>query len=157
LTWEPACSFNKDGTPDPACARGTLTRVTDRLSANGIEALVAHELGFVLVGPDGSSLPSTMWAQYRLAELLEFDEDFVRDVHIAASESGIEIERFLPEYGLNQFELSLSPQPPVAAADQLVLARMVISRVARRTVIGSASPRRHSSTASDRALTNTSR
>jgi glutamine synthetase len=131
LAWAPASFFNQDGTPDPACARGTLKRVTDRLSATGIEALVGHELEFVLVGPDGNGLPSTMWAQYGLAGLLEF-EGFVRDVHTSASVSGVEIEQFHPEYGLNQFEISLSPQPPVAAADQLVLIRMVVSRVARR-------------------------
>jgi glutamine synthetase len=33
---------------------------------------------------------------------------------------------------MNQFEISLSPQSPVAAADQLVLMRIIIGRVARR-------------------------
>ena len=74
---------------------------------------------FVLVGPDGSALPSHMWAQYGLAGVLEF-EGFVRDVTEAAAGSGVAIEQFHPEYGANQFEISLSPQAPVAAADQLV-------------------------------------
>ena len=37
---------------------------------------------------------------------------------------------------MNQFELSLRPQPPVAAADHLVLMRILISRVARRHGLG---------------------
>jgi glutamine synthetase len=86
---------------------------------------------FVLVGPDGSALPSHMWAQYGLAGVLEF-EGFVRDVMDAASGSSVAIEQFHPEYGVNQFEISLSPQSPVAAADQLVLTRIIIGRVARR-------------------------
>jgi glutamine synthetase len=86
---------------------------------------------FVLVGPDGSELPSHMWAQYGLAGLLEF-EGFIRDVIDAAANSGVTIEQFHPEYGRNQFEISLSPQTPVAAADALVLTRIIIGRVARK-------------------------
>ncbi len=56
---------------------------------------------------------------------------FVRDVTAAATAAGVGIEQFHPEYGVNQFEISLTPRSPVAAADQLVLARIIISRVAR--------------------------
>ena len=86
---------------------------------------------FVLVGPDGQALPSYLWAQYGLAGVLEY-EGFVRDVTEAATSSGVAIEQFHPEYGLNQFEISLTPQPPVEAADQLVLMRIIISRMARQ-------------------------
>ena len=90
-----------------------------------------HEMEFVLVGPDGSRLPAHLWAQYGLAGVLEF-EGFVRDVTNAATSSGVSIEQLHPEYGLNQFEISLTPQSPTAAADQLVLIRMIVGRVARR-------------------------
>ena len=86
---------------------------------------------FVLVGPDGQALPSDLWAQYGLAGVLEY-EGFVRDVTEAATSSGVAIEQFHPEYGVNQFEISLTPQSPVEAADQLVLMRIIIGRVARR-------------------------
>ena len=72
-----------------------------------------------------------MWAQYGLAGVLEY-EGFVRDVTDSATSSGVSIEQFHPEYGVNQFEISLTPQPPVAAADQLLLIRMIVGRVARR-------------------------
>ncbi|MCV4732165.1 glutamine synthetase, partial [Escherichia coli] len=85
----------------------------------------------VLVGPDGSRLPSHLWAQYGLAGVLEY-EGFVRDVTNAATASGVAIEQFHPEYGVNQFEISLAALPPVAAADALVLMRIIIGRVARR-------------------------
>src|SRR4029078_4078826 len=111
--------------------RGVLRRVEERLSDAGIDAVVGHEMEFLLVGPDGSRQPSHLWAQYGLAGVLEF-EGFVRDVMNAATGSGITIEQFHPEYGVNQFEISLSPQSPVAAADQLVLMRIIIGRVARR-------------------------
>ncbi|MBN3454665.1 glutamine synthetase [Mycobacterium sp. DSM 3803] len=131
LAWAPGAFFNQDGSPDPYCGRGTLSRVQDRLSTAGITALVGHEMEFVLVGPDGSRLPSVLWAQYGLSGLLEF-EGFVRDVTNAATASGVAIEQFHPEYGANQFEISLSPQPPVAAADQLVLMHIITGRVARK-------------------------
>ena len=131
LCWAPGAFFLQDGSPDPYCSRGVLRSVAARLSEAGLGALVGHEMEFVLVGPDGSELPSHMWAQYGLAGVLEF-EGFVRDVTNAATDSGVMIEQFHPEYGRNQFEISLSPQSPVAAADALVLLRIIVSRVARR-------------------------
>jgi glutamine synthetase len=131
LAWAPGAFFNQDGSPDPYCSRGALRRVEDRLSEAGIDTVVGHEMEFVLVGPDGSALPSHLWAQYGLAGVLEF-EGFVRDVTNAGTGSGVAIEQFHPEYGINQFEISLSPQTPVAAADQLVLMRIIIGRVARQ-------------------------
>ena len=131
LAWAPGSFFNQDGSPDPYCSRGALRRMEDRLAAAGIDAAVGHEIEFVLVGPDGSRLPSDLWAQYGLAGVLEY-EGFVRDVTDAATGSGVAIEQFHPEYGVNQFEISLTPQSPVAAADNLVLIRIIIGRVARQ-------------------------
>jgi len=131
LAWAPGGFFEQDGTPVPACSRGTLARIEAALEEAGINAVVGHEIEFVLVNPDGSRLPSTLWAQYGLAGLLEH-EAFVRDVVATASASGVGIEQFHPEYGVNQFEISLTPQAPVAAADQLVLTRIIVGRVARR-------------------------
>ena len=131
FAWAPGSFFYQDGSPDPYCARGALSRVQTRLSDAGIEALVGHEMEFVLVGPGGERLPSHLWAQYGLAGVLEY-EGFVRDVTDAATASGVSIEQFHPEYGTNQFEISLAPQQPVAAADQLILLRIIVGRVARR-------------------------
>ncbi|MGO9508520.1 MAG: glutamine synthetase [Mycobacterium sp.] len=131
LAWAPAVFFEQDGTPVPACTRGTLSRIETALADAGIQALVGHEIEFLLVGPDGGRLPSTLWAQYGLAGVLEH-EGFVRDVNAAAAATGVGIEQFHPEYGANQFEISLAPLSPVAAADQLVLTRIIIGRAARR-------------------------
>lgn len=131
LAWAPAAFFEQDGTPVPACSRGTLIRIETALAEAGIDAMVGHELEFLLVNPDGSQLPSTLWAQYGLAGVLEY-EDFVRDVNASATAAGIGIEQFHPEYYANQFEISLAPHSPVTAADQLVLTRIIIGRAARR-------------------------
>ncbi len=131
LAWAPASFFEQDGTPVPACSRGTLVRIEAALREADIEAAIGHEIEFLLVDPDGGRLPATMWAQYGLAGVLE-REAFVRDVHAAATAAGVGLEQFHPEYGVNQFEISLAPLAPVAAADQLALARLIIGRAARR-------------------------
>lgn len=108
-----------------------LARVQTRLAEAGLTAFVGHELEFVLVGPDGARLPTHLWSQYGLAGVLEH-EGFVHDVMAAAAVAGVDIEQFHPEYGQNQFEISLRPQSPVPAADHLMLLRIIVSRVARR-------------------------
>ena len=131
LAWAPAAFFEQDGAPVPVCSRGTLGRIEAALNEAGIEAAIGHEIEFVLVDPDGGRLPAALWAQYGLVGVLEH-EAFVRDVHAAATAAGVGVEQFHPEYGANQFEISLSPLAPVAAADQLALARLIIGRAARR-------------------------
>ncbi|MCH9722449.1 MAG: glutamine synthetase family protein [Actinomycetia bacterium] len=130
LAWGPASFFDQDGNPVPTCTRGTLGRIESRLKEAGLRALVGHEIEFLLVDPSGNRLPGQLWAQYGLAGVLEH-ESFVRDVMAAMAAAGVAVEQFHPEYGVNQFEMSLAPASPVAAADQLVLARIVIARVAR--------------------------
>lgn len=131
LAWAPGGFFEQDGTRVAACSRGTLSRVEAKLADAGVSAAIGHEFEFFLVNVDGSRLPSTLWAQYGLAGILEH-EAFVRDVTATVTAAGVGIEQFHPEYGPNQFEISLAPQPPVAAADQLVLTRIIIGRLARR-------------------------
>ncbi len=131
LAWAPGCFHDQHGAPVPACARGTLGRVEARLAGAGLRAAVGHEIEFLLVAPDGTRLPGTLWAQYGLAGVLEY-EDFVADVLDAAGAAGVDIEQFHPEYGVNQYEISLAPLTPVAAADQLVAMRIILARVARR-------------------------
>lgn len=130
LSWAPGSFFDQDGAPIPACSRGALRRIESRLRREGYTAEVGHEIEFLLVGAGGERLPGEVWAQYGLAGVLEF-ESFVRDVMASMDAVGIGVEQFHPEYGVNQFEMSLAPASPVEAADQLVLARILISRVAR--------------------------
>jgi glutamine synthetase len=131
LAWAPGAFFEQDGTPVPACSRGTLSRIEAALADEGTSAMIGHEIEFLLVDPHGGRLPSALWAQYGLAGVLEY-EGFVRDVSAGTTVAGVPIEQFHPEYGANQFEISLAPQPPVAAADHLVLTRIIVSRAARR-------------------------
>src|SRR6202042_501526 len=50
----------------------------------------------------------------------------------ALASAGVTVEQLHPEYGPGQLEISVAPRAPVAAADQCVLARLVIQRTARQ-------------------------
>jgi len=130
LSWAPASFFDQDGNRVAECTRGILARIEAELDAEGYQARVGHEIEFLVVDPAGNRLPGQLWAQYGLAGVLEY-EAFIRDVLAATAAAGVGVEQFHPEYGVNQFEMSLAPASPVDAADQLVLARIVIGRVAR--------------------------
>ncbi|PRC61213.1 hypothetical protein C6A85_11260, partial [Mycobacterium sp. ITM-2017-0098] len=48
-------------------------------------------------------------------------EGFIRDVTASATASGVAIEQLHPEYGMNQFEISLAPLPPVAGERKMLV------------------------------------
>jgi glutamine synthetase len=122
--------FLQDGSRDPACPRGTLARVQERVRNAGYHALVGHELEFVLVAADGTALDDAPWAPYGLTGLLD-REQFLAELVAAMNDSGAQVEQLHAEYGRNQFELSLAPKDPLAAADTAVLAKIIVGRVAR--------------------------
>ncbi|MFJ2115209.1 MULTISPECIES: hypothetical protein [unclassified Streptomyces] len=131
VAWGPADFFDQSGEPDPRCPRGLLRSVGQRLADAGLAARIGHELEFVLVAPDGSALTDTSWIPYGVTGLLD-REAFLADLHAAAHAAGLAIEQVHAEYGRNQFEFSLPPLEPVAAADAVVLAKILVGRVARR-------------------------
>ncbi|MEV0948174.1 glutamine synthetase family protein [Rhodococcus sp. NPDC049939] len=124
--WAPACMTAQDGTPSLACTRGALKRATARLSAVGLKALVGHEVEFMLF----DAATREEWSAYGLNAVLA-QEEFIECLLTAASTAELPIEQIHGEGGLNQFEVSFAPADPVGAADNVVLARALISRAAR--------------------------
>lgn len=141
LAWGPMSFVEQDGTPVPECTRTTLARIEGELAAAGLSALVGHEVEIQLFAEDGAPLGATNWAPYSLAGAVRF-EGFIRALYAHAAEVGLELEQVHAEYGLHQLEFSLAPATPVAAADALVLARLIVGRVAREQgLAASLSPR----------------
>ncbi|MEV4689355.1 glutamine synthetase family protein [Microbacterium sp. LWH3-1.2] len=124
--WAPATLCAQSGEPDPACTRTALRRAVERLSALGLSALVGHELEFVLVDAAASS----QWSAYGLG-VLRAQQPFLDALLSRARIAGIQLAQVHAEYGEDQFEASLLPLDPVRAADELILARLVISQAAR--------------------------
>ena len=59
-------------------------------------------------------------------------EGFKADLLVEAAAAGLPLEQLHAEYVPAQFEISLPPAAPLAAADGVVLARLLIGRIARR-------------------------
>ncbi|BCW68442.1 glutamine synthetase [Arthrobacter sp. NicSoilB4] len=128
--WAPGSLFEQDGAASPACARGLLADVGDRLDGAGYQALVGHELEFFLVAPDGSALENAPWVPYGATGLLDRSE-FLEGLLSALNDAGLPVEQIHAEYGRNQFEFSLPPVPPVQAADTVVLSKIMVGISAR--------------------------
>ncbi|PBC36351.1 glutamine synthetase [Rhodococcus sp. ACS1] len=124
--WAPACLTEQDGTPSLACTRDALRRVTARLEESGLSARTGHEIEFTLF----DAATADEWSAYGLNAVLAHDEFFAR-LLAAAATAGLPVEQVHAEAGLNQVEVSLAPADPVTAADDVVLARALISRTAR--------------------------
>lgn len=130
LAWGPMGFVEQDGTAVPECTRTTLARIEGELADEGLTALVGHEVELQLFDLDGAPLPTRNWAPYSLAGTVRF-ESLIRDLYAQAADVGLCIEQVHAEYGMHQMEFSLAPATPVAAADALVLARLIVGRVAR--------------------------
>lgn len=131
LAWAPTDIVTQDGERVATCPRTRLRVVEEQLAAAGLQALVGHELEFVLVEPDGSALPGGSWVPYGVTGLLDHAA-FVDDLVASCAAAGVALEQVHAEYGRQQLELSLPPASPVTAADRTVLVRVVIGQVARR-------------------------
>lgn len=126
LAWAPAEMFDQDGDPVPVCTRGLLRRTQAELAGRGLTALVGAELELVV--PEQVGRP---WNAYGLGPVLDV-EPFVLDLVDMCTAVGLPLEQVHAEYGVGQVEFSLSPTDPLTAADNVVLARLLAGRVARR-------------------------
>jgi len=126
LAWAPAEMTDQDGAAVAVCSRTLVRRAQAALADHGISALVGAELEFVLV-----ELADRPWNPYGLDAVLQV-EPFVLDLLDACAVAGLPLEQLHAEYGNGQIELSAPPTDPLTAADHVVLARLLVRRVARR-------------------------
>lgn len=131
LAWAPTELFDQAGQALPIDPRGRLRRVQHEVEEAGLDVLVGHELEFVITGADGEAFPRPGWTPYGLGPVLDH-EAFLADLLTEAAAAGIPLEQLHAEYVPGQFEFSLPPVQPLAAADAVVLSRLLVSRLARR-------------------------
>jgi glutamine synthetase len=131
FAWAPTEAFDQHGEPLAVDPRGHLRRTWRAIEDAGLTVLVGHELEFVLTAPDGSAIERGGWTPYGLGPVLDH-EAFHAELLAEAVVAGIPLEQLHAEYVTDQFEFSLPPTDPLAAADAVVLARVVVGRVARR-------------------------
>jgi glutamine synthetase len=124
LAWAPGVAsvicnlIARDRTPWFACARSFLRRLVDAAARLGISVRATFELEFYLghAAPDGGI---TQLPRYTVYSTIGLDEHqpVMSDVVNALVDRGIAVEGILNEYGAGQFELSVAPGDPLAAAD----------------------------------------
>jgi glutamine synthetase len=130
--WAPADRFHVDMSPYGGCQRSFARRMQERAAAAGLGISMAFESEWVLdAGSDTELVAATTAPAYGMGRLIDLS-DFGRDLLEALATEGVEVEQFHPEYGASQVELSVSPLPPVGAADRVVLVRQTVRALAAR-------------------------
>jgi glutamine synthetase len=116
-----------DGRPWECCPRDFLRRAVAALEeAAGLRLVAAFEQEFVYTGTDDR--PGDAYAIGAFRRQGIFGESFVAALRAA----GVVPDTFLAEYGARQFEVTVAPQPALAAADHAVIAREMARAAAFR-------------------------
>ena len=131
IAWAPAILTDQEGRPVTICVRSLLRACEAGLAARGLSALIGAELEFTLLAPDGGHATTDPWSPYGIRPSLE-RATFLTDLTTAAERAGLPVEQVHTEYGHDQIELSVAPSAPVAAADAVILARIVVGQTAAR-------------------------
>jgi glutamine synthetase len=127
--WAPAERRDQDGRPHPLDGRHLAQREVERLAAAGLEVRAGFEVEWcVSLGPGDEFTPATTAPAYGMARLVEL-APYLRAVLAALAAQGIEVEQIHPEYAAGQFEVSVAPSDPVAAADTVVLVQETVRAV----------------------------
>ena len=134
--------YDEDGSPATADPRHALARVVERLAADGLQPVVAVELEFYLVEPDGAGVkpatglvsgePSVRHDAYGLGKLDEMSPLF-DDIYRAARTQELPVRTLMSEYAPGQFEVTLEHRPDaLAAADDAIQWKRLVRGVAAR-------------------------
>ncbi|MFE5160849.1 glutamine synthetase [Streptomyces sp. NPDC056697] len=114
-----------DGRPWECCPRSFARFALDDFKqATGLDVIATFEHEFTL----GGLRPTAPFSfeRYRSAE------PFGSQLLLELEELGLEPENWLPEYGADQFEITLSPTDALQAADRAILLKEVVRDLARR-------------------------
>lgn len=126
--WAPVDQLTQELEPAPACQRAALKRAVARGRALGLEFRATYEIEMSVFDAEGR--PIHDGPGYSARALLPL-QPFALELMEALDAQGIEVEQCHAEHAAGQFELSLAPRDPLAAADETVLARITIQQVAR--------------------------
>jgi glutamine synthetase len=129
--WAPADRFTQDGRPWLADQRGFARRMIDRAAAVGLQFRMAIEVEWAVGRDDDDFVPACRGPAYGMTRLVELS-DYCRDVLAALEDQGLRVDQLHPEYAPGQFEVSVAPGDPVAAADDNVLVRQTVRAVSHR-------------------------
>ena len=131
VAWAPGDLTDQQGGAAALCTRSLLKGLESGLSAEGLTAMVGVELECTMLSADAGHASADPWSPYGIRTSLDRSA-FLVDLAAAAERAGLPVEQIHTEYGHDQLEVSLAPTTPVAAADTVAAARIVIGRAAAR-------------------------
>jgi glutamine synthetase len=131
IAWAPGNLTDQQGASAPLCPRSLLVRAERTAADRGLSALVGAELECTMLAPDANQATTDPWSPYGIRTSLDRSA-FLVDLAITAERAGVSVEQIHTEYGHDQLEVSLAPTTPVAAADAVILTRIVLGRAAAR-------------------------
>lgn len=127
--WAPVDQMSQELEPAPACQRHVLRQTVEAARSAGLDLRATFEIEATLL--DAAGRPAHAGPGYSTSALALIDE-FLLDLVGALEAAGVEVEQFHPEYAPGQFEVSIAPRDPLAAADDLVFVRTQMRFAARR-------------------------
>jgi glutamine synthetase len=131
--WLLADLVEDGGAPSPLCMRGVLRRVTERLAARGLRAMVASEPEFyVLRVAEGGAVEtySPLSGMAYTTGVRADPSGLVRRIHAALDEFGLGVTTALREFSPGQFEINLAHADALQAADNAFLLEEVVKELA---------------------------
>lgn len=137
----PMAMQTEDGAPFAGDPRHALATVLTRFAARGLRVIAATEMEFTLVDTSGAQPTPPLNpvsghalrgpAILSMAELDAFDA-FFTDLYTGAAAMGIPAETATCEAGRGQFEITLTHQDAMRAADDAWLFKTLVRGLARR-------------------------
>lgn len=134
----PMVMHNEDGAPFDGDPRHALEAVLARYAADGLNVLAATELEFTLFNTDGGAVlnpqtgnPISTVNTLSLQELDAFDQ-FFTDLYAACEAMGIPAKDTISEAAPGQFEVTLTHQDALKAADDTMLFKHMVKGLARK-------------------------
>ncbi|MEM7337068.1 MAG: glutamine synthetase family protein [Actinomycetota bacterium] len=123
-----AHTYDELGQMHPIAPRTVLAHQIDRVSAAGLQPVVATEMEFYLCTPDW--VPVQDHIQYSsLTEALAM-ETVLADMRHALAGAELEVESSNAEYGPGQFEINIGHTDAMTCADNTVLFKSIVKQVA---------------------------
>ncbi|OTB10682.1 hypothetical protein K445DRAFT_69763 [Daldinia sp. EC12] len=136
-----------DGSDSALCPRTILRKTMQKATAQGLDFLLGFEVEFIVLerNPDASATSldrfqtlrsdGHSWSVSRAFADWGREGSFttaIDEILDSLDEAGIEVDQFHAENAPGQFELVLSPLPPLEACDSVLHARQILESVAAR-------------------------
>jgi glutamine synthetase len=137
--WDPSAAFllckvhEVSGSPHPRDPRNILDRVVNYASEQGLRLLVGSELEFFTISrrADGGLVPCDQGG-YFSSQPLDFALELRREIIRVLNAVGIPTTSHHHEVAQGQQEIGLRYLPAELAADNIMMARLIISEIAYR-------------------------